>query len=59
MGLASFAYEYQQVRSYGGGYEVRTIYVYEVDAPNFFTMSMVPVGRAEKRCGTRWVEGYA
>jgi hypothetical protein len=53
--MAMYAEKYEQKRYYGGGYEVRTIYVYDMQQFNWWAKGMISVGRAEKVCGTRWV----
>jgi hypothetical protein len=57
IGLYSKAGEYVQRRFYGGGTELRYIWVFYVEVPS--TRGMLPGGRAERHCGTRWVPGWA
>lgn len=58
LGLYSKAGEYTQKRFYGGGTEIRYIWVFYVEVP-IYPYGMVSAGRAERHCGTRWVPGYA
>ena len=55
LALAQYAYKYEQMRFYGGGYEVRTIHVYDMQQFSWWAHGMISVGRSEKVCGTRWV----
>ncbi len=58
LGLYSKASEYVKRRTYGGGTELRYIWVFYVEVP-MYPFGMVPGGRAERHCGTRWVPGTA
>lgn len=48
------AYEYTKKISYGGGTEIRYIWVWEVQIP-IYPYGLVSAGRAERHCGTRWI----
>lgn len=58
LGLYSKAGEYTQRRYYGGGTEIRYIWVWGVEIL-MYPYGMVHAGRAERHCGTRWVPGWA
>jgi hypothetical protein len=53
LGYYQKAYEYTERRVYGGGMEVRYIWVWEVSIPTI--RGMVIAGSASRHCGTDWV----
>ncbi len=50
------AYEYRQIRAYGGGYEIKYVWVWEMEVFHA-TMGLLPAGFAEKVCGGEWKPG--
>jgi hypothetical protein len=54
LGFYQKAYEYTQRRVYGGGMEIRYIWVWEVSIPAI-RYGLLTAGRATRHCGTRWI----
>lgn len=54
LGLYEHVGQREERHYYGPGYEIRYIWVYEVQYP-FYLEGLVTVGRAEKLCGAEYV----
>jgi hypothetical protein len=52
LGFYQKAYEYKERRLYGGGMEIRYIWVWEVYAPTI--RGLIPAGSSSRHCGTDW-----